>query len=213
MTSLRGSQAGRERVFEPGSVDQTPLRAPQIQGSEQNHASDPASLPLLGTREIPAHLGRDLTIRHLIHGLNFDGASTRFFTFQALFEFALGLPGAENHQRFRLMHRSNDLVVKSVQLLRELPVLNIISRNLVRFMFLPGADAVLSPRLPVRLGQALRSELQFLKINQPAHSRCALFFLRDSPPQQVTSGWVTTGATCARKLQSELFKLTSPHAW
>ena len=50
------------------------------------------------------------------------------------------------------MHHRNDLVVISVKLLRELPVLYVIGRNLERFMFFPGADSVLPPGLPVRMG-------------------------------------------------------------
>jgi hypothetical protein len=65
---------------------------------------------------------RNLVIRHLVNSLHTHDASTEVGFLQTLFQFTLGLPGAENQHEFGITNRRDDRITVSVKMGRKCPL-------------------------------------------------------------------------------------------
>jgi len=69
-----------------------------------------------------ANFGSDLAIGHLVHGLNGKDPSFQSFTLKMFFQLSFCLSGTKNLDRVCIMNNSENLVVKIVEVVPELPV-------------------------------------------------------------------------------------------
>lgn len=85
------------------------------------------------TLEVIHNLRHDLCFGHFVRRLEFDGPGRVGMFVEALLQFALGLAGAEDQNRFGVMEPRNDRVIVPRKLAGVLPLAGIIGRNLLGF--------------------------------------------------------------------------------
>ena len=81
-----------------------------------------------------SHLGRDLTIRHLVGRFNVYDAPAKAVFFKTFFQFALCFTGTKYQNRLGIANRRNHRIVVHVEMLRKRSLEAILRRYLVRLV-------------------------------------------------------------------------------